>query len=489
MKSTTAILTVKLLGDDQTAKAFKDAQGRAEKFEAGLSKAAGVATGVLVGLAGAGLGAALAAEEVASANAVVANVLGNMGMDKATDRVLEYADALEKSLGIDEKVIKATQGKLGTFSELASSADVAGGAFDRATLAALDMAAAGFGTAEGNAVQLGKALQDPIKGISALQKSGVTFTEEQKNMIEAMMEAGDAAGAQDLILSELEKQVGGTAAANADGSEKIKLAFGEVAEKLGETLLPYLDDLADKVQAFADWASQNIGLIKTVAAVIGSIAAAVVAVNAAFKIYNAIVKITAAVQAVLNFVMAMNPIVLIVLAIMLLIGVLILAYQKSDKFREIVDKVWQVLKGAFKAAIDAVKDALQKAWDMLKKVGDWLKSTWDSAIGAAKDAINKLKDAFNAVKDAVKGVFDWFKKLMDRAGELFDKLNPFKGLSNLFGGKARLTVQGAAPAGRTAGPIIYHRAAGYNPQREAIEIARLLGGATVRTGFRGVRAA
>jgi hypothetical protein len=45
------------------------------------------------------------------------------------------------------------------------------------------MAAAGFGTAESNATQLGKALQDPIKGITALNRAGITFTEDQKELI------------------------------------------------------------------------------------------------------------------------------------------------------------------------------------------------------------------------------------------------------------------------------------------------------------------
>jgi hypothetical protein len=81
------------------------------------------------------------------------------------------------------------QAKLLTFGELAKSADQAGGAFDRATKAAIDMGAAGFGTAEMNAVQLGKALNDPIKGVAALAKSGVTFTEQEKEKIKTLVES------------------------------------------------------------------------------------------------------------------------------------------------------------------------------------------------------------------------------------------------------------------------------------------------------------
>ena len=40
---------------------------------------------------------------------------------------------------------------------------------------------------DANSVQLGKALQDPVKGITALAKSGVTFTVAEKKMIKEMV--------------------------------------------------------------------------------------------------------------------------------------------------------------------------------------------------------------------------------------------------------------------------------------------------------------
>lgn len=545
MKSTTAILTVKLLGDNQTAKAFKEAQSSAQKFEAGLDKAAGAATAALGGLAAAGVGAALAAEAVASANAVVGNVLGNMGMDKATDRVLAYADALEKSLGIDEKTIKTTQGKLATFSELASSADVAGGAFDRATMAALDMASAGFGTAEGNAVQLGKALQDPIKGITSLQKSGITFTEEQKNMIAAMVEAGDVASAQDLILGELEKQVGGTAEANADASAKMQLAFGEVAETVGTALLPIMDALLPKVQEFADWASQNTGTIMKVGAVVGGLATAVLTLRAAMAVWNTIAEISsdvakvwgsslgmalrmtvattaaivkdtavklannaatavknaltlvgkgitlaaAAAQGVLNAVMAMNPIMLVVLAIAALVAALVIAYNKSETFRKIVQKIGDFLRGVFIGAINAVKTAFNTVWNIIKGVGGFISGVFTGAWNGLKSAIGFVSNAVSTVIGWFKNAWNWVQKLAKGIGDFLNKINPFKGL---FGGKSRTVVRatgGYGQAPRAAATTVNVRAAGYNPQREAQEIARLLTGARVRTGFRGIRVA
>src|SRR5690606_2788367 len=121
--------------------------------------------------------------------------------------------------GVDQNAIKATQAKLLTFKNIAGTADEVGGAFDRATAAAVDLEAAGIGSAEQSAVQLGKALNDPVKGISALNRVGLTFTENEKAKIKAMQESGDMAGAQSIILAALEAQVGGTAEATANATD------------------------------------------------------------------------------------------------------------------------------------------------------------------------------------------------------------------------------------------------------------------------------
>jgi hypothetical protein len=129
-----------------------------------------------------------AGEAASTANARIAQINESMGLfgastDEVTNRLISYAEATARATGIDTNAIKATQAKLLTFKELAASAGELGGEFDRATQAAIDLGAAGFGTAEMNAVALGKALNDPIKGITALSRSGVTFTEVEQERI------------------------------------------------------------------------------------------------------------------------------------------------------------------------------------------------------------------------------------------------------------------------------------------------------------------
>lgn len=205
-----------------------------------------------------------AAEGVAVANQRLDQIAQSMGLfgeqtQEVSDRLKSYAEANELTLATDAEVIKATQAKLLTFKELAGTADEAGGAFDRATRAAIDLAAAGFGTAEGNAVQLGKALNNPIKGITALTRSGITFTDAEREKIKALTESGKVLEAQDLILKAIETQVGGTAAATATASEKMALAFDNVKETVGAALMPAFASLAEAMIPVAEELAPILG--------------------------------------------------------------------------------------------------------------------------------------------------------------------------------------------------------------------------------------
>lgn len=221
-----------------------------------------VASGALLALTAVATKSALAAEEVASSNAKVTRVLSNMGKQKAAAAVLELADALEYKTGIDDSVIKKSEAILGSFSQVAASAGKTGGVFERATKATLDLGTV-FGSSDAAAKQLGKALQDPVKGVAALNRAGVTFTAKQKEQIKNYVDTGNAAKAQNLILKEVEKQVGGTAEAGAKGSERLKTAFENVFEALGTVGAGTgFDAAANAVFKFADLVEANAGRIR-----------------------------------------------------------------------------------------------------------------------------------------------------------------------------------------------------------------------------------
>jgi len=230
-------------------------QGLGSQF-ANFGKRAALATAVVgVALGKMAYDALKAAEEAQVANARLDSIAQSMNLFGAeagnvSKRLQEYAQTQSLATGIDDEAIKATQAKLLTFKELAKSAGIVGGAFDRATDAAIDLAAAGFGNAESNATQLGKALNDPIKGISALTRVGVTFTKKEKEKIAQLVESNKLLEAQEIILGAIETQVGGTAEATAKSTDKIRIAFEEVSETIGTALLPYIEDIAI---AFVEW--------------------------------------------------------------------------------------------------------------------------------------------------------------------------------------------------------------------------------------------
>lgn len=204
------------------------------------------ALGVLKG----GFGFIKAGEAANTANARIEQIGTSMGLfgdetRQVTSRLTNYAAVQARRTGADRNAIKEGQALLLTFREVAVSAGEVDGNFDRATAAAIDLAAAGFGSVTSNSIQLGKALNDPIKGMSALSRSGVTFTDVEKEMIEAMVEANDILGAQDFILSAIEQQVGGTAEATRNSSDVMRESFASLKEAVGVVLVPAFDGFAN----------------------------------------------------------------------------------------------------------------------------------------------------------------------------------------------------------------------------------------------------
>ena len=399
-------------GLDRAIADFKSLEGAGAKAGFAIKKAAVPAGIALAALGGFLVNAAKGAEEARQANQRLGNVLDSMGYASATERVSAYAESLEKSLAVDADVIKATQTKLATFGNLTKSVDVAGGAFDRATLAALDLASAGFGSAEGNAVQLGKALEDPIKGIASLAKSGVTFTEQEKEKIQTLVESNRLLEAQDLILSAVEKQVGGTAEKSASSFDKMKFALAGISDTFGELVLPHIDKFSKTIQKASAFVQKNQKLVGIFTITFAGLAAAVIAVNAAMKIYTAVTKaFTAiqkawavatkaftAIQAAFNAVMALNPIFLIAVAIAGVIAILVILQKEF---------------GIFDGVIRVVGDAFASIWAAIKTVFDWIRDNWQLVLailtgpfGLALAFVLTFKDQ---IIGFIRGVIDWIR--------------------------------------------------------------------------------
>ena len=349
-------------GIDKAMKEFKSLEGAGKKAQFAIKKAAVPAALALTALAGAAAKSLSAGEAVSTANARIEQINESMGLfgtetDAVTNRLIELAETTAMQTGMDNLSIKATQAKLLTFKNLAKTAKVVGGAFDRANKAALDMAAAGFGTAEGNAVQLGKALENPIKGIAALAKSGVTFTDSEKEKIRTLVESNKILEAQDMVLQAIEKQVGNTAEATANDTDKMKEGFKQFQQQLGLALMPILEAVTPLLLKMASWAKDNPQTFMIIAGALAAIAASIVAINIA---------------------MAVGAIGLITIGVIALVAGLAIAYKKFEGFRNIVDAVF----GAIKFYINNVTIPLIKTLvNVFKTVFNGIATVWNNTIG------------------------------------------------------------------------------------------------------------
>jgi hypothetical protein len=124
---------------------------------------------------------------------------------------------------------------------LATFRSVTGETFTRAMTLAQDMSAV-FGTdLKGSVTQLGKALENPAEGLTALRRIGILFTDSQKDLIQSLVDTGKQAEAQKVILDALESKVGGAGAGEATGltgaTNRLSDAWGNLLEDIGQTRL------------------------------------------------------------------------------------------------------------------------------------------------------------------------------------------------------------------------------------------------------------
>ena len=223
------------------------------KFSSGANTVGGMVSGMINSLAGmspilgivGGAFTALAAYMMEAEKAAVVSAEGLAKQEailKATgysantsaSELNSYAQSLSRLSGIDDEAIISAESLMLTFRNIGRDT------FPVAMQAAVDLQTT-FGSLESSSMQLGKALNDPIKGITALGRAGVTFSEEQKAQIKGFVETNQLAEAQGIILQEVQKQVGGTAAAiekAGDGSNRVKVSYENLSETIGNRLIP-----------------------------------------------------------------------------------------------------------------------------------------------------------------------------------------------------------------------------------------------------------
>lgn len=157
----------------------------------------------------------------------------------------DLATSLSKVTAYSKDTIETGDSILLTFTGIGKKV------FPEATQAMLDLSTRMGGDTSGAALQLGKALNDPVQGITALTRVGVTFSAQQKAQIKQMEAVGNAAGAQQIILDELNKEFGGSATAagkTLSGALAIlKNNFDDLKEKVGSAVIPLFSNFVQMI--------------------------------------------------------------------------------------------------------------------------------------------------------------------------------------------------------------------------------------------------
>lgn len=171
-------------------------------------------------------------QAVAKLNAVIRSTGGAAGMTSGA--LQRLATEIQRTTGYGDEMVLNAQAIMLTFTRVGR--DV----FPAATRAAVDMSAVLGQDLQSSVIMLGKALNDPIAGVTALRRVGVQLTEQQEAAIKVAMEQNDILTAQGVILAEVNKQMGGAAEAMgntaAGAALKLKNAMSDLQEAQGEAI-------------------------------------------------------------------------------------------------------------------------------------------------------------------------------------------------------------------------------------------------------------
>jgi acid phosphatase family membrane protein YuiD len=242
-------LAFNILARDNASRTFSKVGDSAEKSAkrtsgafAGVGKAlfAGVAAFATVDMFKSFITEAEESRRVGRLTAQVIKSTGGAAKITAA-QVGNLATAISNKTGIDDEAIQSGANLLLTFTGIRNEVGKGNDIFNQATQTITDMSAALGQDTKASAIQLGKALNDPIKGVTALQRVGVSFTESQKKQIKSLVDHGKTLEAQKVILKELGREFGGAAAAAASPSQKLGVIFGNLKESIGTALLPIVD--------------------------------------------------------------------------------------------------------------------------------------------------------------------------------------------------------------------------------------------------------
>lgn len=370
------------------SRGLRSAEGEAKGFtsrtggmfkslgKAGLVGGAIAGVGALTAVVKVGIGEFKESTKVAAQTAAVLKSTGGAAGVSAK-QVDSLATSIMNYSGIDDEAVKSGENLLLTFTNIRNEVGKGNDIFTQATKTLADMSVSLGQDTKTSAIQLGKALNDPIKGVTALQRVGVSFTAGQKEQIKALVGSGKSMEAQKLILKELNKEFGGS------------------AEAAGKTLPGQLEILKQKFNNFAgDLVAKTIPILQQA---IGWLKDHWPEIQAAIQQWWTNVKPILA--ALGDLIAAVAPIV----------------KKMFDALLPVMRDFAQVIKGVVEVVAALLSGDWSKAWEgakdivfgVLNGIKDYLVAVpqlWWAAFGNVFDSVfvQPFQNAWNAVSSWVK---------------------------------------------------------------------------------------
>jgi len=327
-----------------------------------------------------------------------------------TRQLKEFSSELQTASTYGDDVTQNMMAILATFK------NIKGDVFKQASVSILDMANVMDQDLKSGAIQVGKALNDPIEGITALSRVGVQFSDTQKKMIENLQKSGDLMGAQKIILAELKSQFGGAALAARDTFGGALKALGNDFSDLREEQGRMVGELINGRKEIGDYAQS----IRSLSGIISSG------------------------EMGLNFINEMKGISSAILA-----GIIFpfeAAWKVVKQFFSnmgtglgfLLEALNQVAEGNFKLANDALN-----AMTQMPTLADAVKKAWENAtttIDAAAEATAKRRQE---ISDAYLGDNEMNNKLNEGLKEGNDLLKEREQIGKSFADIVRFSQQAA----------------------------------------------
>lgn len=382
--------------------------------------------GVITGFIGASVKAFDESERASKQlEAVLKSTGGAAGI--TADEIKRMASELQAQTGISDDATVSASAMLLTFTNIGKEI------FPDVTKAVLDLAT---GLNKGatpsaeqlsqTAIMLGKAMQEPVIGVTALRRTGVQLSEQQEEQIKSFMAVNDIAGAQKIILGELAEQFGGRASAAAQtlGGQinHLREDFGDLMEVIGEQIAPAMSGLIDwlksAIVSFREWAQEHPVLSQAVVVLTTAIGGFMLAAS---PILIFLPQVVASIQIMIGLLPSITAFFAGTGGIVVLVGAAVIALQQ-------LASAWMAANQAANEAADVqskLPATLRQVMDALDAAG----VKYDAAkiatmeTGDAIDYLNKLYyEQVVASQAAVDGVEANEKKKIELSADVKKKI-------------------------------------------------------------------